>query len=357
MNAALADLADAFNAWALAAGGQAALLALLLLALDPGVRRLPAAVQHALWLLVPLRLLLPPTVGSPLAWSAESLPLDAAAPAGAGPAAPWPLLVSVVGTLALLALGARARRRWWSSLHAGACAAPRALLALVAEASARRGLSRPPRVLVTRAITSPCVAGVLRPTLILPATLATGPGRLLEHALAHELAHLSRRDLWTEALFALAQHLAWWHPAAFVARRRARALRELLCDATVARGLGADGTRDYRDALLDLALAAPRTSAPGHAASLLPPSPGILARLAALEALARPRRRAAGLAWLAPLVAAGVLLPATASLPSRTDERARATEALEALLQGPERPGCLRLRFAVARLVAADHGS
>jgi beta-lactamase regulating signal transducer with metallopeptidase domain len=360
MSAVLADpaaLADAFNAWALAAGLQAALLTLLLLALDRVVRRLPASVQHALWLLVPLRLLLPPTVGSPLTWSSESLPSGLAAPAVAVGAAPWPLLVSVLGTLALAALGARARRRWWATLRGGATGTPRALLALVAEESARRGLARRPRVLVTRAIASPCVAGLLRPTLVLPAALVAGPGRLLEHALAHELAHLVRRDLWTEAFFALAQHVAWWHPAAFVARRRARALRELLCDATVARRLGADATLDYRDALLDLALAAPRTRAHGHAASLLPPAPGILARLAALEALANPRRRAAGLAWLAPLVAAGALLPATAGAPSRADERALATEALEALLQGPERPGCLRLRFAVARLVAADRGS
>ena len=49
--------------------------------------------------------------------------------------------------------------------------------------------------------------------------------------LAHELAHLKRRDHWVRRLEALACGLYWWDPVAWWARREVERAEERCCDA------------------------------------------------------------------------------------------------------------------------------
>ena len=51
--------------------------------------------------------------------------------------------------------------------------------------------------------------------------------------LAHELAHLRRRDHWVRWLEVLATAAYWWHPACWWARRALREAEEQCCDAWV----------------------------------------------------------------------------------------------------------------------------
>ncbi len=51
--------------------------------------------------------------------------------------------------------------------------------------------------------------------------------------LAHELAHLKRRDHWVRRLEALACGLYWWDPVAWWARREVERAEERCCDALV----------------------------------------------------------------------------------------------------------------------------
>ena len=72
------------------------------------------------------------------------------------------------------------------------------------------------------------------PHLVLPEELW---GRLdaaqQDAVLAHELAHLKRRDHWVRRLEALACGLYWWDPVAWWAHREVERAEERCCDAWV----------------------------------------------------------------------------------------------------------------------------
>jgi hypothetical protein len=81
--------------------------------------------------------------------------------------------------------------------------------------------------------------------------------------LAHELAHVKRRDHWVRWLEVLVLGLYWWHPAVWYARRELREAEEQCCDAWVVATLPGAG-RAYATALVDTLdfLSAARTAAP-----------------------------------------------------------------------------------------------
>ncbi|MBK7406139.1 MAG: tetratricopeptide repeat protein [Phycisphaerales bacterium] len=122
--------------------------------------------------------------------------------------------------------------------------------AAVRAAAAGFGIA-PPRVRVCSGVATPFVCGLVRPTLIWPASapIDTGASRTV---LSHELAHLARRDHWLAWLEAAAAVALWWHPLAHLARAQARRLAERACDAWVV-WAHPEARRDYADALLDAA--------------------------------------------------------------------------------------------------------
>ena len=112
---------------------------------------------------------------------------------------------------------------------------PVQLQARVRRLSCRMGLAYPPHVLILSAAVSPMLWAVGgAPRLLLPASLLH---RLNEEQwdtlLAHELAHLRRRDHWIRMLELLVLGLYWWHPVAWWARRALREAEEQCCDAWV----------------------------------------------------------------------------------------------------------------------------
>lgn len=92
-------------------------------------------------------------------------------------------------------------------------------------------VGRDVRLRVTDAIESPVAAGFRHPAVIIPrsmiATLTTGD---LDHIVLHELAHLARRDDWTNLLARAASGLLAFHPVALWVLRRIELEREVACD-------------------------------------------------------------------------------------------------------------------------------
>jgi bla regulator protein blaR1 len=93
------------------------------------------------------------------------------------------------------------------------------------------GVRRPVRLLASDRIASPMAVGFLRPAVMLPASLPEEISKpQLDHVLLHELAHLARRDDWTNLSLRLIGALAALHPVVIWILRQIEREREMACD-------------------------------------------------------------------------------------------------------------------------------
>lgn len=343
------------------------------------------ALAHALWLLVLLKLLTPPVwtvpvAGLPPAREAPVPPVPEArdegvvlltdeqvrwleqqgglevveVPSTAGPvepqpepaspttrAFPWrPVKLALAalwlgGSVAYLVVAAVRVRQFRRVLaHAGrACAEVQSR----AEAIARRlGLPSCPGVWF--------VPGAVCPML----WAAGGPARLLvpsglwgrlddrqrDTLLAHELAHLKRRDHWVRLLELLATALYWWHPAVWWARHELREAEEQCCDAWVVWSLPGSA-RHYMTALLEaVEFVSERLQTSGRFAASAPPPPALASGMGQFQHLKRrltmmkqvnvtKTRSLSWAAFAAVCGAAALLLPLAPTLAQSQDEPAQ----------------------------------
>lgn len=234
------------TAWMLDTLIATTLLCVLVLAVRrPVARTFGPGLAYALWLLPALRMLLPPLPAflpslsalwpAPQAGpaqdfevivstNAQSLPQTASPLVGGWPLA---LLIVWVGG-ALLHLG----WQYWSH---------RRLLGVLAEAETISWVGRV-RIVSSPAVSGPLSIGLLNPMIVLPddSRLAlSAPERDL--AVAHELAHHRRGDLWANGAAVLFTALHWFNPIVHYAWRAFRFDQESACDALVL--AGADGPR------------------------------------------------------------------------------------------------------------------
>ena len=105
------------------------------------------------------------------------------------------------------------------------------VLVQLEQAAAALGVSLKPDLRRSEGIQTPIVFGLSRPTVLLPSRVLQGlSGAELKSILAHELAHLRRRDLWVNA-FQLGLFVIWWfHPWYWLLRGATRSVREECCD-------------------------------------------------------------------------------------------------------------------------------
>lgn len=95
----------------------------------------------------------------------------------------------------------------------------------------RLGLPGYPEVAASWDIAESFALGFLRPLVLLPAAwLIELPADALEAVIAHELAHIRRRDLWVNLLQRVVEAVLFYHPAVWWLSGRIRAERELCCD-------------------------------------------------------------------------------------------------------------------------------
>ena len=114
-------------------------------------------------------------------------------------------------------------------------------------------LRRIPGIVVTRNVVCPAVFGIFRPVLLMPKGCLKKLSRKdAEHVLLHELAHIKRGDPIVHCFYLILQIVYWFNPLLWIVRRQLIHLRELCCDATVARILK-HKTNAYRQTLIDIA--------------------------------------------------------------------------------------------------------
>ena len=114
------------------------------------------------------------------------------------------------------------------------------------------------RVLLCDEIDTPFILGMLRPRIYLPSRL-DGPERA--HVLAHERAHLARRDHWWKPFGFLLLSVHWFNPVLWLAYVLLCRDIELACDERVIRDLDRDSVAGYSRALLDCGVSRRRIAA------------------------------------------------------------------------------------------------
>jgi bla regulator protein blaR1 len=96
------------------------------------------------------------------------------------------------------------------------------------------GVSERVVIKVSDEILVPCVFGVMRPMLLLPAALLLKIDRTqLELVILHELVHVKRWDAWLNALQISIETALFFHPLVHWISTQVRNDRELLCDQAV----------------------------------------------------------------------------------------------------------------------------
>jgi beta-lactamase regulating signal transducer with metallopeptidase domain len=277
------------------------ILLLLVLALRRPVARLfGAGWAYALWAVPALRLVLPPlpqltpsielpaaVAALPAAMAGGAAPL--AAVAGSGLWAPLVLAIWAGGAILFMTLQWLSYRAFLHRLDASAQpACP----------SAQGGIE----AVVSEEVDGPLALGLLRPRIVLPIDFerrySAGERRL---ALAHEVTHHRRGDIWWNLAATIVLALNWFNPVAWIAHRAFRTDQELACDAAVAARASADERCAYARALVKSA------SRPGLiAACALNSAAQLKQRLRMMRGhRVSPVRRAGGMVALSAVAATG----------------------------------------------------
>lgn len=341
---------------AAALGGSVMILLALLLRLLLK-NRLPRRLFPALWCAAALRLLLPFEIPTRLSvWNL----LRSAEPLRAGAVkavVPFPALAqaSQAGAAQTADAAVSPRLLVWcvvTALLAAYFAAGYVLMVrrlrgsrLAPEPSVRVLLSRfrfsrSPRICVSRSRRAPLTFGIIRPTVLLPEGLPAGDAQF-QLVLAHELAHVRRKDCLRKLLLTVCLCLCWWNPLVWLMVCLADRDMELACDEAVLRALGPDCKKIYAMTLLDMAQrscgSAPLCS--GFARSR------VEERIRAILAFRRVSARAGICAAVLFALSAGVLATqarplAGAGAPAPAQEAERAQTAPE-----------MRVRFLEAEVV------
>jgi beta-lactamase regulating signal transducer with metallopeptidase domain len=111
-------------------------------------------------------------------------------------------------------------------------------------------LRRPVHLLQNRSVRFLGTWGIASPRILLPADADAWSDERIRFVLAHEMAHIKRRDWPVQVLAEAARAIYWFNPLFWLACRRLRQESEHACDDSVVR-LGVQGTR-YAEELLEL---------------------------------------------------------------------------------------------------------
>ncbi len=186
--------------------------------------------------------------------------------AGGGAPQPWStsVVLSIVwatGFAGLIGLIVMRYRRLTRALGRADEVDEGPLRIAVEKLALRLGRGNPPPVLLSDAVTSPFLFGLVRPRIVLPANLPEAlSADQLEDVLLHELIHWRRRDVAAGWLQIFVQALFWFHPLVWLAGAQLRHERECACDEAALES-GCSQARRYGESLLSVLLAARGRSA------------------------------------------------------------------------------------------------
>jgi hypothetical protein len=244
---------------------RAALVASAVAAVVHGLRIAHARARHSAWCGVLAAMLLLPAFS---AWGPKAtlrvLPLHAAVPAG-GPWTPMNTPPSAPSTAPSIPAQPNAVPRplqpgpdllWIAYLVVAGLLLIRLLNGAARAASIRKRARPDTGFFSSPECACPITVGWWSPVIVLPSTWSEWPKAELDAVLAHERAHVRRRDPLVQWLAAFNRCIFWFHPLAWWLEHRLSGLAEEACDAA-AIASGHD-PRDYSDYLIHQARAVER---------------------------------------------------------------------------------------------------
>jgi len=386
----LNDVGSGFCHYAAAMLIQSSILIALLLVVDLFLRkRVRAVVRYWLWMLVFVKLILPPTLYLPTGvgcWFGDYLSTNSTVMAmpeptsrctagyalGDAPTAPPPvaLVESVeapipVSPKTLTDTGAPAIVRsaplpaltWQAALFLAWLGgisvlgvfvirrvlvirgyvvrgehAQGSLTGLLNECRHRLGIRRTVELRITHQDISPAAYGVFRPKILLSASAlgSLSPDRL-RTILIHELAHIKRGDLWMNLTQSALQVVYFYNPLVWLANAIVRQVREQAVDEMVLVCLG-NKPADYSSTLVDIAeLALPHPSAGLQLIGVVESKKALAQRVRHIMTRPIPKTARLGIIGLAAIV-----LIAAVFLPMARAKKAAAISEVNANVDVPE---------------------
>ncbi len=357
---------------------QSSILIVILLAVDLLLRKkVRATFRYWLWMLVLVKLILPPTFSSPVSFGrilgdkiaapvtnssaivetkapAEPLIIKTLDTSGQEKAiatrAPIPAdtPVSVLAAVAADNTGGSALS--WQAIvlvvWAGAAGAMVLLviqrlffvLGLIRQAQPAQGLltetlefcrkrmsvNLPIRLKVSANATSPAVCGLFRPVILVPQDIgpSLGAGHL-RPVLMHELGHIKRGDLWVNLLQTVLQIIYFYNPLLWLANAVIRRVREQAVDEMVQVAMGRKA-QDYPETLLSVArLAFDRPALALRFIGVVESKSQLQGRIKKMLNQPIPKTAKLGIAGLLVIILIGAtLLPMAAAQKSNTNRQA-----------------------------------
>ncbi|WP_340692073.1 M56 family metallopeptidase, partial [Hyphomonas sp.] len=156
----------------------------------------------------------------------------------------------LVGGLIVLARNMVAQHSFMAVVHRERMPASPHLQTIADQVARQVGLMRTPQIATSLISNGPLVTGLFRPIVLLPAWFEADYDEVQQRAaLAHELTHVKRGDLWALQLAELFVACLWFNPLAYLARRAFRTDQEAACDSDVLR-CGAASPHAYGSTLL-----------------------------------------------------------------------------------------------------------
>lgn len=110
------------------------------------------------------------------------------------------------------------------------------------------GLDQRPGLNTCSGLQAPMLAGLFRPTLLLPEGDHAGG---IKYVLVHELLHFKRRDIWLKALALLANIVHWFNPFMWYMVHLVERDTELACDEAALRHLPLEEHGEYGRTILN----------------------------------------------------------------------------------------------------------
>jgi hypothetical protein len=164
-----------------------------------------------------------------------------------GGVARTPLWLESLLALYLVGAAVSATRLWWGRR----CARQLEHASVVTDVSIVGATGRTTPVVESAMVSSPLTVGVIAPVIVLPSGWRAWPEDFRRAVLAHEMAHIRRRDPLVSFLAHLNRCVFWFHPLAWWLERKLAATAEDACDDAGVREIGTP--RRYAEVLIEIA--------------------------------------------------------------------------------------------------------